>query len=174
MKLYNFRTFLALFTTLSFVMCFTLWNYSEHKTIYTFRVKIPKAYNPNFTDEELREFFKSGGSMITIAELEKRNFLLPNDDSFLIISPEKDGKLKINQQFNGTLENTNPLLEKLSEIFAYREKSGIFEENSYKVVKAVIVKAPRSVKYGDVLKVIDAVKTSGADPIVLQIDDLPQ
>jgi biopolymer transport protein ExbD len=174
MKLYNFRTFLVLFTTLFFVMCFTLWNYSEHKTIYTFRVKIPKAYNPNFTDGELLEFLESGGNMIPIDELEKRNFLLPNDDRFLIISLEKDGKLKINQQFNGTLENIEPLLEKLKEIFANRERLGVFEENTNKAVKAVIVKAPRSFKYGDFLKVIDAVKESGADPIVLQIDDLPQ
>ena len=66
------------------------------------------------------------------------------------------------------------MLEELKEIFTYREKSGVFEENSNKVVKAVIVKVPRSVKYGNVLKIIDAVKSSGADPTVLQIDDLPQ
>jgi biopolymer transport protein ExbD len=174
MKLRNFRTFLALFVTLAFVTCFTLWNYSEHKTIHTLRVRIPKAYNPNFTDEELRNYFKSGGSAIPIDDLEKRGFILPNDDRFLIVSLEKDGKLKINQQFYGTLENPTPLLEKLRAAFDNREKLGVFEENTYKVVKAVIVKAPRSEKYGNVIKIIDVVKSSGADPIVLQIDDLPQ
>ena len=90
MKLYNFRTFLVLFTTLSFVTCFTLWNYSEHKTIYTFRVKIPKAYNPNFTQEELLEYLESGGNAIQFAELEKRRLIIPNYDKFLTVSLEKD------------------------------------------------------------------------------------
>ncbi len=174
MKLYNFRTFLVLFITLFFVTCFTLWNYSEHKIIHTIRVKIPKAYNPNFTDEEVREYFKGGGNAIPIADLEKRELRLPNDDTFLIVSIEKDGKLKINREVHGTLENTKPLLEKLKEIFAYRKEMGVFEENSREPVRAVIVKSPRSEKYGNVVKVIDAVKESGADPIVLQIDELPQ
>jgi len=41
-----------------------------------------------------------------------------------------------------------------------------------RIEKIVFVKAPRSVKYGDVLRVIDAVKGAGANPIGLQIDDL--
>jgi biopolymer transport protein ExbD len=174
MKLYNFRTFLALFAALFFMTCFTLWNYSEHKNIHTMRVKIPKAYNPNFTEAELRDYFKSGGNGMPLADLEKRGFFLPNDDTFLIVSLEKDGKLKINQQFEGTLENTAPLLRVLRDSFSLREKLGVYEENTNKVVKAVIVKAPRSEKYGNVVKIVDVVKSSGADPIVLQIDDLPQ
>ena len=109
-----------------------------------------------------------------LADLQKRALILPNGDAFLVVSLEKDGKLKINQEFYGTLENTTNLLEKLTQIFTQRENLGVFEENSNKVVKAVIVKAPRSEKYGNVVKIIDVVKSSGADPIVLQIDDLAQ
>jgi biopolymer transport protein ExbD len=72
------------------------------------------------------------------------------------------------------LENTIPLTEKLNEIFRERERNGVFEPKSDRILKAVIVKAPRYAKYGDVAKLVDAVKSSGADPIVLQIDDLPQ
>jgi biopolymer transport protein ExbD len=39
--------------------------------------------------------------------------------------------------------------------------------------KTVFVKAPRALKYGDVVKVIDAIKGAGANPVGLQVDDLP-
>lgn len=43
-----------------------------------------------------------------------------------------------------------------------------------RIEKTVFVKAPRSIKYIDVLRVIDAVKGADANPIGLQIDDLPK
>ena len=42
-----------------------------------------------------------------------------------------------------------------------------------RIEKTVFVKAPRSVKYGDVLRVINALQGAKANPIGLQIDDLP-
>ena len=42
-----------------------------------------------------------------------------------------------------------------------------------RIEKTVFVKAPRAAKYGDVVKVIDAIKGSGASPVGLQVDDLP-
>jgi len=41
------------------------------------------------------------------------------------------------------------------------------------IEKTVFVKAPRALKYGDVVKVIDAIKGAGASPVGLQVDDLP-
>jgi biopolymer transport protein ExbD len=41
-----------------------------------------------------------------------------------------------------------------------------------KIEKTVFIKAPRSVDYGRVAKLIDAVNLAGAKPISLQIDDL--
>jgi biopolymer transport protein ExbD len=43
-----------------------------------------------------------------------------------------------------------------------------------KIEKTVFVKAPRSLPYGEVVKVIDAIKGAGANPVGLQVDDLPQ
>src|SRR5262249_38702565 len=40
--------------------------------------------------------------------------------------------------------------------------------------KAVFIKGPKSLPYGDVVKVIDVVKQSGGSPIGLQIEDLVQ
>ena len=42
-----------------------------------------------------------------------------------------------------------------------------------RIEKTVFVKAPRALRYGDVVKVIDALKGAGADPVGLQMDDLP-
>jgi biopolymer transport protein ExbD len=74
----------------------------------------------------------------------------------------------------GNLSNPDPLIQKLREVFNYREREGIFREGTNEVEKTVFIKAPRSIRYGDVAKVIDAVKTAGAQPVGLQIDDLEQ
>lgn len=42
-----------------------------------------------------------------------------------------------------------------------------------RVERTVFVRAPRSVAYGEVAKVIDAVKGAGAQPVGLQTDELP-
>jgi len=60
----------------------------------------------------------------------------------------------------------------LAEIFKERENNGVFRENTNEVEKTIFLKSPKSVKYGDVVKVIDAAKDAGASPIGLQIDDL--
>ncbi len=43
-----------------------------------------------------------------------------------------------------------------------------------RIERTVFVRAPRSVRYGEVAKVIDGIKGAGAQPIGLQIDELPQ
>jgi biopolymer transport protein ExbD len=48
----------------------------------------------------------------------------------------------------------------------------VFREGTNEVEKTVFIKSPKSVRYGDVIKVIDAAKMVGASPIGLQIDDL--
>jgi biopolymer transport protein ExbD len=47
-----------------------------------------------------------------------------------------------------------------------------WEEGTNEIEKTVFVKAPKSIKYGEVVKVIDAIKLAGATPVGLQIDDL--
>jgi hypothetical protein len=173
MNLYNFRTFLALFVTFFFVTCFTLWNYSEHKIIHTIRVRLPILPRQNESQEEF--YWRSTKTFFPETEIPSPIPQgLPNDDSFLVVSLEKDVRIKLNQEIIASLTNTEPLTEKLKEIFEYRQSYGVYENNTKKVVKAVAVKVPLSAKYGEFLKIVDAVKISGADPIVLQIDELPQ
>jgi biopolymer transport protein ExbD len=41
-----------------------------------------------------------------------------------------------------------------------------------RIEKTVFIKAPRSIPYGEVIRVFDGLKATGAEPIGLQLDDL--
>jgi biopolymer transport protein ExbD len=43
---------------------------------------------------------------------------------------------------------------------------------SQRIEKTVFIKAPRSIPYGEVARVLDGLKGTGAEPIGLQLDDL--
>jgi biopolymer transport protein ExbD len=77
----------------------------------------------------------------------------------LVVSIGSDLQLKLNQDSLGSVNDTAPLAQRL------------LEED--RIEKTVVVKAPRATKYGDVVKVIDAIKGAGASPVGLQVDDLP-
>lgn len=104
------------------------------------------------------------------------------NDKALIVILEPDFSLSLNDEKNlGTTENTEKLVERLKFIFDERKKNGVYTENlltsgslttNGKIEKTVFIKAPPGIDYGSVAKVIDAVKSSGADPISLQIDRL--
>ncbi len=94
-------------------------------------------------------------------------------DLTLIVTVNNDYSLKLNlEKDSGTVENPTKLIEKLENIFAQRTANGVFDESNKNIIKTVFIKAPRSLPYGEVVKVVDAVKIAGADPISLQIDDL--
>lgn len=91
----------------------------------------------------------------------------------LVISISKETKgIMLNNDAFGDVSDTEKLRTKLREIFKERENNGVFRENTNEVEKTVFIKSPKSVRYGDVIKVIDAAKEAGASPIGLQIDDL--
>jgi biopolymer transport protein ExbD len=96
----------------------------------------------------------------------------PNPLSLVVtINPGNRG-LALNNEPQGTLEEPDALRNRLLEIFSLRERENVRRPNSNETEKTLFIKSPRSVKYGDVVKVIDAVKAAGASPIGLQIDDL--
>ncbi|MBA2619914.1 MAG: biopolymer transporter ExbD [Acidobacteria bacterium] len=100
----------------------------------------------------------------------------------LVVALNSDSTLQINNEKDfGTTEAPEKLVEKLSEIFRQRAQNHVYAEGAEfrndlkedeKIEKTVFIKAPRAIDYGRVAKVIDAVKTAGASPISLQIDDL--
>ena len=72
----------------------------------------------------------------------------------------------------GDVTDASSLTAKLADIFKQRESNGVFREGTNEVEKTVFIKSSTSVKYGEVVKVIDAAKTAGASPIGLQVDSL--
>lgn len=84
----------------------------------------------------------------------------------------KDGKLMLNYENMGTISDTQSLTNRLMEEFKDREKNGIFREGTNEIVKEVFLKVSKSVKYSDFIKLVEAVKIAGAEPIVIQLDDL--
>lgn len=104
----------------------------------------------------------------------KNVILKPNPNTLIVFLSREGAKLRLNQDDIGDISDTAPLTAKLNEVFKYRESNGVLREGTNEVEKTVFIKAPKSVKYGDVVKAIDAVKLAGAEPIGLQIDDLEQ
>lgn len=99
--------------------------------------------------------------------------ILPNIDT-LVVSLDADSKIRLNNEAEnyGNSEDAQNLVERLKEIFSLREQNFVFDESGQKIEKTVFIKAPRGLNYGKVVNVVDAVKSAGADPISLQIDDL--
>jgi biopolymer transport protein ExbD len=84
----------------------------------------------------------------------------------------KDNKLQLNGEDYGSIDNTGRLSAKLSEILRQREEQRVTKFGTDIIEKTVFIKAPESFKYGEVVKVIDAVKGAGATPVGLQVDAL--
>ena len=105
---------------------------------------------------------------------DKNVILKPNPNTLIIFVNREGAKLRLNQEDIGDISDTAPLTAKLEETFKDRESRGVLREGTNEVEKTVFIKAPKSVKYGDVVKAIDAAKMAGAQPIGLQIDDLEQ
>ena len=110
-----------------------------------------------------------------------RNDLEP-DPLTLVVTIEPDRTLKLNNLSGmGTVDDLSPLNAELISTFQKRLKNRTYrpdlvsrtELTEYeRVQKTVFIKAARSITYGEVARVMDGLKGSGADPIGLQLDDL--
>ena len=100
----------------------------------------------------------------------------------LVVTINSDSTLRLNAENNvGTVREPEKLVELLAAVFKQRAENRVYASDrefrtdlteAERLEKTVFIKAPRAVNYGSVVKVIDAVKIAGANPISLQIDDL--
>ena len=104
---------------------------------------------------------------------DQQQIVKPNQLS-LVVAITKDDQITLNNDQIANITDTTPLVERLKQIFQERANNGAFKAGTNEIEKTLFVKAPRSVKYGKVVNVIDAVKQAGAQPIGLQIDDLSE
>jgi len=98
----------------------------------------------------------------------------PNPLTLVVTIDKVNLGLKLNNEDMGNVTDTSALQTRLQQVFKDRQDQGVFREGTNEVEKTIFLKAPRSIKYGDVVKVIDAAKVAGAQPIGLQIDDLAE
>ena len=112
----------------------------------------------------------------------KQNDRVTPNPHTLVVSIMSDSRLRLNKEETaGSIQATENLIKRLEQIFYERTENGVYAEGmelrndlseSEKILKTVFIRAPRTIDYGSVVKVIDAVKISGANPLSLQIDDL--
>jgi biopolymer transport protein ExbD len=101
----------------------------------------------------------------------------------LVVSISNDLQLKLNQDAAGSVNDTSYLSQRLAQVFAQRKEQRAYKPGMEtrtdlpeqdRIEKTVFIKAPRTLRYEEVVKVIDAIKGAGANPVGLQVDDLPQ
>lgn len=111
----------------------------------------------------------------------QRDQLLPNDDT-LVVTIEPDRTLKLNALTDmGTVDDMSKLVSKLMSVFEERTRNRAYRLGMHdrfdlpeaaRIEKTVFIKAPRNLPYGEVMRVMDGLKGTGADPIGLQLDGL--
>lgn len=103
----------------------------------------------------------------------------PTDNANVVVRPNPltlvailkgDGKISLNNEDMGTISDPKKLENMLAQVFKERESNGVFSEGTNEVEKTVFLRVSKSGKYGDFIKLVEAVKAAGAYPI--QIDDV--
>ena len=105
----------------------------------------------------------------------------PNDNT-LVITIEPDRTLRLNALTDmGSVNDLSKLTDKLVAVFEERRRNKVYRADmldrfdvpeQLRIEKTVFIKAPRGMRYGEVMQVMDGLKGAGAEPIGLQLDDL--
>jgi biopolymer transport protein ExbD len=105
------------------------------------------------------------------------------NDHTLVVTIAPDHTLKLNSVSAdmGTAEDSSKLNAFLVALFNQRKVNHVYRDEMIarvdaqedrRILKTVFIKAPRSMSYGIVTRVLDGLKGAGADPVGLQLDDL--
>jgi biopolymer transport protein TolR len=104
------------------------------------------------------------------------------NDKTLVVTIKPDLSLMLNRLSDmGSVNDTGKLGATLADLFQQRLQNHAYRDelrdrfdlpDSVRVEKTVFIKAPRSIPYADVVRVLDSIKGAGGSPIGLQIDDL--
>lgn len=100
----------------------------------------------------------------------------------LVVTIEADRTLRLNALTDmGTVDDMSKLSSALANVFKERKQNRAYSDSMMlrpdvpedrRIERTVFIKAPRSLPYGDVAKVIDGIKGAGASPVGLQLDAL--
>ncbi len=106
-----------------------------------------------------------------------RSTVVSNHPHTLVVSLARDRSLVLNNEPDlGSLNDPQALIARLKAVFDERTKQLAFataaKDGTPAIEKTVFIKASRQTPYGDIARLVDAVKMSGSSPISLQIDNL--
>jgi biopolymer transport protein ExbD len=103
----------------------------------------------------------------------------------LVVSVERDLTVKLIRGMTtvaeGSVGDAGGVAARLAQEWRERKASGSWKEGfesradlapDERIERTVFVRAPRSIAYGEVAKVIDSIKGAGAQPVGLQTDEL--
>jgi biopolymer transport protein ExbD len=100
----------------------------------------------------------------------------------LLVTIKPDRTLMLNGLTNmGSVDDTSKVSETLADLFRRRKENHVYRADmigrpdvpeDLRIETTVFIKAPRGMPYGEIARVIDGVKGSGASPLGLQIDGL--
>lgn len=100
----------------------------------------------------------------------------------LVVEIKGDGTLELNKlRGMGTISDPGRLSAELAKVFQERLELHVYSpEMSYRsdlpedarIQRTVFIKAPKSIPYGEVVRVLDGIKGAGAEPVGLQVDEL--
>jgi hypothetical protein len=174
-KVLNIRTILLFVAALVAGIYFAYWYISQQKFQSAFVVKVPKVQSEMLSSDEIKQLEKDNCRNPDLFFDQRYSFFLFNLH-LIQVSIEKSGKVYAGASLRFDLREISDiesLKSRLEPLLKEREKFSVREVCSNEIMKTVLLKSSRSIKYGEVVKVIDALKEIGAEPIVLQIDDLP-
>ena len=116
------------------------------------------------------------------AEPEKTDQDIQPNPNTLVVTIEPDRTLRLNAIADmGTVDDTSKLSARLVSLFEERTRNHVYRDHLLtrtdvpdyiRIEKTVFIKAPRSISYGEVARVIDGLKGAGASPVGLQLDGL--
>lgn len=100
----------------------------------------------------------------------------------LVVTIKPDRSLMLNSLADmGSVSDPSKLSAMLVELFQQRLKNHAYSDQlrdridlpeEMRIEKTVFIRAPRSLPYSDVVRVLDGIKGAGASPVGLQIDNL--
>ena len=118
------------------------------------------------------------GDVPGMAALGPGEIILDADCQTLRVSVDREHKLWLNGLHVGGLDDLEPLETHLREIEDYRLRAGTYEQGMSRcrhlpadvtVERGVDVKAPRTLPYGDLARLLGAVEASGLRPVRLTL-----
>jgi biopolymer transport protein ExbD len=100
----------------------------------------------------------------------------------LVVTIKSDRSLMLNRESDlGSVDDTSKLSSRLIKVFEQRLANHAYRYDlrdridlldNERIEKTVFIRAPGSIPYGEVVRVLDGIKGAGATPVGLQIDDL--